>query len=102
DASALKSQATTLRQAIERDLVVVEANWTRAFERATLYADVLVPEAIRARDATLADYRVNRAAFADVLEAEVALLDLERVAILSATETQIQAALVRGLLGVNP
>lgn len=84
---------------LSRELVVARERWSRAYARAETYGGVLVPQAEAARTATISDYTVGRAAFADVLEAEVALLELSRVAVAAAAETEVQAAIAASLTG---
>ena len=101
-ADGVSARSEGLERQIARELADAESRWRRAEERARVYGEQLVPEARAARDATLSDYRVDKAAFADVLEAEVAVLALERVAIQAAAETQLQKARVQGVTGVEP
>ncbi len=63
-----------LRGRLEADL----ARWRRATQKAKTYSDGLVPEARRTLDATFAAYRVGRADFASLYQAELELLDFER------------------------
>lgn len=98
--AAARSQAqAALGLKIEEQVAAARFRWARAAERARVYGEELVPSAQAAREATLSDYRVNRAAFADVLEAEVSVLALQRIVLGAATETRLQQLAVERLLG---
>jgi outer membrane protein TolC len=87
---------------IESDLTAIHARWTRAFEQAVEYRDKLGPDARTTLEASYSDYSVDRADFAALFEAEVALLDLERTLLISMAETRIQAAEVDATIGTVP
>jgi len=87
---------------IESDLAAIHARWTRAFEQAVAYRDHLTPDARAALETSLSDYTVDRADFATLFEAEVALLDLERTLLPSAAATLIQAAAADATMGTAP
>lgn len=99
EADATRAGRLATEQKLAAELAASLLRWSRAAERAATYGEELVPDARQARDATLADYSVGRAAFSDVVEAEVALLELEEVAIRAAAETEVQAAVAHGLTG---
>jgi outer membrane protein TolC len=84
---------------IESDLAAIHARWTRAFEQAVAYRDGLTPSARAALETSLSDYTVDRAGFATLFEAEVALLDLERTLLQSTAETHIQASAADAAIG---
>lgn len=100
------AQAEAMRRALvdelRAELSAAHAAWTVAAERAQALQDRLLPQAERALTATLSDYRVGRAPFADLVDAELALLDLERMRLQAATETRVQQARVAGMLGLAP
>jgi outer membrane protein TolC len=87
---------------IESDLAAIHARWTRAFAQAVEYRDHLTPDARATLETSLADYSVDRAGFATLFEAEVALLDLERTLLTSTVETHVQAAAADATVGVAP
>lgn len=87
---------------IESDLAAIHARWTRAFEQAVEYRDNLTPDARATLETSLSDYTVDRADFATLFEAEVALLDLERTLLTSTAETRIQAAAADATMGTAP
>jgi outer membrane protein TolC len=87
---------------IEADLAAIQARWTRAFEQAIEYRDNLTPDARATLETSLSDYTVDRADFATLFEAEVALLDLERTLLSSTAETHIQAAAADAAIGTVP
>jgi outer membrane protein TolC len=84
---------------IESDLAAIHARWTRAFEQAVAYRDDLRPSARATLETSLSDYTVDRAGFATLFEAEVALLDLERTLLQSTAETHIQASAADAAIG---
>jgi outer membrane protein, heavy metal efflux system len=96
---ARAEHAAWLRTA-EARLRALHATWTRAAERARITADRLLPDARRVLEATLADYRVGRADFARLVDAEEAVLDLQREAIEAAATTGRAAAAVEDLLAL--
>ena len=85
---------------IESDLTAIQARWTRAFEQAVEYRDNLTPDARATLETSFTDYTVDRADFATLFEAEVALLDLERTLLSSTAETHIQAAAADATMGM--
>ena len=93
------------RDAVVRELVarrqVLLLDWQRADERAHTYADQLVPLARQALETTLADYRVGQATLADLYQAGVQLIGLERDALLAATDTHRIAARLAALHGAG-
>lgn len=100
------AEAETMRRSmvdeLRAELTAAHATWSVAAERARVLTERLLPQAERALGATLSDYRVGRAPFADLVDAELALLDLERMRLLAATETRVQQARVAGMLGLAP
>ena len=83
-------------------LAAIHARWARAFEQAVEYRDNLTPDARATLETSLSDYTVDRADFATLFEAQVALLDLERTLLTSTAETRIQAAAADATTGVAP
>jgi outer membrane protein TolC len=84
---------------IESDLTAIHARWTRAFEQVTAYRENLTPAARAALETAFTDYSVDRADFANLFEAEVALLDLERTLVSATVQTHIQAAAADASVG---
>lgn len=80
----------------------VLTGWQRGAERTERWRSELLPTARAALDATLAEWRVDRAMVMDVYEAEVMLLDLERQEMTAVTDTWIARAELTGVLGVPP
>ncbi len=98
-ASSVRGQREALLDAIASQLESAHAAWSRAQEKARVYAHELLPAARQALDTTLADYRVGKADFSSLFQAEVQLLDLERARLSAVTETHIQDAEVRAITG---
>jgi outer membrane protein TolC len=85
---------------IEADLESIHARWARAYEQALEYQERLIPAASATLEASFSDYSVGRADFAALFEAEVALLDLERIQLTATAQTHIQAAAADAVIGV--
>jgi len=94
-------KASALDQ-IRSDLRSIDARWARADDKATSYDQTLVPEAQQTLDTTLSDYRVGKADFASLYEAEVALLQLDRATRVAKVETHIQQSRARAAIGTEP
>jgi hypothetical protein len=101
-ARAGRSRLAAELDRIESDLTAIHARWTRAFEQAVEYRDNLTRDARATLETSLSDYTVDRADFATLFEAQVALLDLERTLLTSTAETRIQAAAADAAMGVAP
>jgi cobalt-zinc-cadmium efflux system outer membrane protein len=84
---------------IEAHLRVVEAAWSRAYEKATTYQEALIPASRTTLTTTLSDFSVGNADFASLYESEVDLLVLERALITATIETHIQNAGARSIIG---
>jgi outer membrane protein TolC len=84
---------------IEADLESIHARWARAYEQALEYQERLIPSASATLEASFSDYSVGRADFAALFEAEVALLDLERIQLTATAQTHIQAAAADAVIG---
>lgn len=87
---------------IEAELTTIHARWTRAFEQASVYRDRLTPDARTALESSFTDYRVGRADFSALYEAEVDLLELERTLHSATVQTHIQAAEAGAIIGAPP
>jgi outer membrane protein TolC len=87
---------------VESELTAIHARWVRAFEQASAYRRTLTPAARSALEASFADYALGRTDFSALYEAEVELLDLERILHSAAVQTHIQAAEARAAIGAPP
>jgi len=87
---------------IEFELTAIHARWVRALEQAREYRQTLMPAARTALETSFADYAVGRADFSTLWEAEVDLLDLERILLSAAIQTHIQAAEAHATIGTAP
>lgn len=90
-ATELEQQREAELDRIRGDLGRVVATWKRSAQEARTYRDELIPVAHRSLDATFAAYSVDRADFASLYQAEVQLLDFERVV----RQAEVAAALAR-------
>ncbi|MCA9672594.1 MAG: TolC family protein [Myxococcales bacterium] len=96
--AALAGRAAALdriRGALGREL----ARWRRAYQKALSYEKSLMPLAHKALDATFASYQVDRADFAALYQAELQLLDFERVIRRARVATWIARTNVEALVG---
>jgi cobalt-zinc-cadmium efflux system outer membrane protein len=77
----------------------IVADWRRSAQKARTYREELIPEARMSLDATFASYRVGRADFASLFQAEVDLLNFERTtrtAATAAAEARVRAEEIVG------
>ncbi len=98
-ASQARLRREALLDTITAELTSSHAAWSRAEQKAGVYRDQLLPAGQQALATTLADYRVGKADFASLYQAEVQLLNLERARLTAIVETQLQRAAVRALTG---
>ncbi len=98
-ARAARAQSDARSLALSADLAAAEVAWRRATQKAETYRTTLLPAAQAALETTLADYTVDRATFASLYEAEVALLDLERAWRRAVVDTWRLEARVEALIG---
>lgn len=77
-ARAARSQRDATWDRLRGELAASDARLRRAEGKARTYRDSLVPSAQRTLESTLTAYQVDRAGFADLIEAELELLELER------------------------
>ncbi len=99
-ARAARSDAVTTRDQIRAALDGALARWERASEKADTYRRQLIPDARATLEATLAAYRVGRADYASLFQAEVQLLDLERAARVAEAEGALAEVDVAAALGI--
>lgn len=99
-ASEEAGEATRIRLAAS--LSAAESRHARALARAAAWRDALVPAAQAALDSTLVAWRVDRATFADLIRAEVELLDLQRELRRSEAEAALARVDIETLLGATP
>jgi len=83
-AAALQDRAAAL-DGIRGDLGRVIADWKRAVQEARSYRSDLIPEARMSLDSVYSSYRVGRADFASLFQAEIELLNFERTARIAET-----------------
>ncbi len=98
-ASALTLELEAAEDMLRAQLSSAHAAWSRGAQKAATYETVLVPAAAATLDATLSDFRVDKAEFSSLYDAEVALLTLERGRLMAAADTHIQQAEVQALIG---
>lgn len=96
---ALVAQRAAQRETLRGEVAAAHAMATRAAQKAETYESELVALAHRALDSTFAAYRVGRAGFGQLYQAEVALLELERGAIRARVEAAVAATRLVTLTG---
>ena len=101
-ARAADEAAAGVQTRLAASLAAAEAAYARATERAATYRSKLQPAAEAALESTLSAYRVDRAAFADLVRAEVDLLDVRRQALRAEAEAATARATVLTLLASQP
>jgi cobalt-zinc-cadmium efflux system outer membrane protein len=79
-----QSRAAALDE-IRGHLGQIVADWKRAVQEAHTYRQDLIPEARLSLESTFASYRVGRADFASLFQAELELLNFERTACMAET-----------------
>lgn len=84
-----------IRASLESSL----AAWKRASQKLRNYESDIIPAADQTLKATLAAYQTDRADFASLYQAEVQLLQFERVAKLAQAATQIEQSKVEAAVG---
>lgn len=99
-AQSAGSQLASAIDTIEADLISIEADWSRAYEKGTRYRDRLLPDARSTLETTLADFTVDKADFASLYEAEVDLLVLEKAYLIATIETYLQRTAAKATIGV--
>ena len=78
------------------------ATWKRAATKADFYLSKLIPDATTTLDATLAAYKVDRADFASLYQAELQLLEFDRAVRTAVVQTRLQSVQVETLTGIMP
>jgi len=97
-ARASDEMADGLLQRLQATLAAAEARYERAAAGAGAYRDQLGPSARATLESTLSAYRVDRAPFADLIRAEIALLDVKRSRLLAETEAAAARAEIETLV----
>jgi cobalt-zinc-cadmium efflux system outer membrane protein len=99
-AAALEDRAAALDE-IRGRLGRIVADWKRSVQEARTYRQDLIPEARLSLEATFASYRVGRADFASLFQAELELLNFERTARLAETAAAQARAEAEAVVGVG-
>lgn len=87
---------------LRASLAAAEARFNRAADRARAYADQLEPAARTTLSSTLSSYQVDRADFADLIRAEIDLLDVQRKRLEAETDAAARRAEIMTLLDATP
>ena len=82
-------------------LTGIHARLERAQTKAATYQDVLIPSAQAALETTLNDFMVGKADFSSLYEAEVDLLNLERMRIGAAVQTHVEWSAAFAIMGTT-
>ncbi len=86
-AEATTQECAAALDRMRGDLGGIVADWKRSAQKARTYRKELIPEARMSLDATFASYRVGRADFASLFQAELDLLNFERTTLMAATDS---------------
>lgn len=97
-ARATDFAADGVLQRLRAKLAAAEARYQRAATRAIAFRDQLGPSARATLESTLSAYRVDRAPFADLIRAEIDLLDVERRQLIAQTEAAAARAEIETLV----
>ncbi len=97
--SGARARLAARVDAIESELIAIEAGWARAYQKANRYRDRLIPFATATLETTLSEFAVGKADFASLYESEVDLLLLEKDYLGATTETYLQRAAARAAVG---
>jgi outer membrane protein, heavy metal efflux system len=98
-ALAAEEMAQARKVRLTAMLAASETKHARAVDRATAYRDSLESAARAALDSTRSAYQVDRAGFADLIRAEIALLDVKRHRLRAQAEAASARAEILTLLG---
>ncbi|MBW2274306.1 MAG: TolC family protein [Deltaproteobacteria bacterium] len=100
-ARGARARLASALDAVESELIAIEATWQRAHEKATRYHEALIPAAHATLEMTLSDFSVGRADFSSLYESEVTLLQLEKTYLAATIETHLQRADARATVGLT-
>ncbi len=98
-ARAADASAQGVQSRLWASLVAAETRYQRAAEQARAYRESLEPAARAALDSTLSAYQVDRAPFADLVRAELELIDTRRQALVAESAAALARAEILTLLG---
>jgi len=108
-AAAAEARATAAEEAarsktarLQSMLAAAEARYARAVDRATAYRSSLETAARAALDSTSTAYQVDRAGFADLIRAEIDLLDVRRQRLRAEADAAVARAEIVTLLATTP
>jgi outer membrane protein TolC len=100
-ARAAEAAADGTARRLAASLAGAEARYARSVERASAHRERLLPGARAALDSTLAAYQVDRAQFADLIRAEIALVEVERQLLLATTAAAAARAEILTLVNAD-
>ncbi|MEN0068373.1 MAG: TolC family protein [Myxococcota bacterium] len=89
EASRSQNAREALLDEIAASWTAVSAEWSRAYAKALNHDERLIPAAQAILDAVRSDFTVGRAEVSDLLDAEVALIELERARVHAAIATHL-------------
>ena len=100
EAAAIQAESTSLLDRIHADLEAALAAWQRFSDKARTYSDVLIPNATRTWDSSLAAYQSGQAEFATLYAVEIQLLEFERELWAATVQTYLQRIRMEELSGL--
>ena len=98
-ARAAEEEAEGVKARLDAALAAAQARYDRAAQRARAYRESLEAAARAALDSTSSAYSVDRAEFADLIRAEIDLLDVRRQRLRAEAESAGARAEIITLLG---
>lgn len=99
EALALDEQELALQDEINFRLEAALAAWERANQKTIAYSSDLIPKAKKTLESTLSAYQSDRTDFASLYQAELQLLEFERMLLIARSQTWIQKTILETLAG---
>jgi len=100
-AQSLQFKAESALERIGYRIEEALLSWRRSYAQATAYRDTLIPKARQSLEATLAAYSANRADFTALYEAQLQVLQFQRVLLAAMANTRLQQVDIQTLTGAD-
>jgi outer membrane protein TolC len=102
NAASVEEQYKSTVDTIESQIESTLAAWSRSYQKANTYSEVLVPDAKKTLDAALSEYQNDLTDFASLYQAELQLLEFDRAIKIAESQTRILMAEMEVIVGENP
>lgn len=102
EATAAEAAAEAARESLEQRRLALEGRWREAWVTSQALGGELLETAVALRETALADYRLGRADFDELVDAELQLLSLEHARVEAAVQTHQLAVEWAALTGYAP